>query len=307
MPHPFVIVNTLNFNGKRLLDDCFNSYLQNDYSNYEIVVVDNGSTDGSVEYIKEKFPQVKLICSGSNLGYSAGMNIGLKYAFNERQADYVLVTNNDVRADRRVISELVACTQRHKEAGFVTGKVYYFDQPDVFQTVGKAGHPVLWRKGHIGTRKKDTGQYDIERELEWCDDIFMLVSREAYLQTGGYDTEFRFQAEDFDWQVRIKQCGFRIYYTPHAKIWHKESMTLGRRSPLKAYYDARNPLIVHMKYRSPQQFKPYFYFRLWRNIKLSVIMFLRLRWWYLFKVWQGFFSALRWGLINKKLQWRHFL
>jgi len=140
-----------------------------------------------------------------------------------------------------------------------------------------------------------------------CDDIFWLVSGEMYKITGGYDTEFAFQGEDFDWQVRAKLAGFRIIYTPYAKIWHKESMTIGKTSAFKAYYDARNPLIIHMKYRSPEQFKKVLRKRLTITLKATPKQFVKLRWKHLFKNWQGISSALLWGIRNKKLTLEHLI
>ncbi|MBD3393406.1 MAG: glycosyltransferase, partial [Chitinivibrionales bacterium] len=231
--HPFVVVLTLNWNGKHLLDDCLQSYLANNYPNFEMVMIDNGSSDGSVEYVKERYPKVTVLSNGENLGYSGGFNVGLKYAFKDKNADFALVTNNDVKADKRVIAELVATAKEEPAAGFVTGKVYYFDQPDTLQTVGKREHAIRWNGGHIGAREKDVGQYEQVSERFFMDDIFTLVSRDVYAKIGGYDTTFFLQCEEYDWQARAKAAGFKFYYTPGAKIWHKESMTLGKWSANK--------------------------------------------------------------------------
>ncbi|MBP7508830.1 MAG: glycosyltransferase [Prolixibacteraceae bacterium] len=192
-----VIILILSYNGKSLLGDCITSYLENKYSKFQIVVIDNGSTDGTKEYIESSFPQVKVLRTDINLKYSGGLNFGLKYAFDQQKSDYVLITNNDVVADKYIIQSLVDTAKSDVNAGFVIGKVYFHDKPDTFQTVGKKNDPVLWNGGHIGKGEKDTGQYDQISERDWCDDIFWLVKRELYEKTGGYDTEFAFQGEDF--------------------------------------------------------------------------------------------------------------
>lgn len=305
---PRVIVLILSYNGKELLDDCVPSYLENDYSNFEVVVIDNGSVDGTKEYVERNFPEARLIRIEKNRGYSGGFNVGLDYAFDKEKADYVLITNNDVKADRHVVEELVKTARRDEKIGFVTGKVYYFDQPDVLQTVGKKEDPVTWNGGHIGRNEKDNGQYDKIREIPFCDDIYWLVKKELYLRTGGYDTNFFLQSEDYDWQARAKKEGYKIFYTPYAKIWHKESMTIGKTSPQKAFYDARNPMLVIMKHRSPEFFKRYF----WRHFRKSILLHSlkiavkRLAFYKAFMIWSGFFSGLSWGFRNKKLTWRHF-
>jgi len=307
MKFPEVIVLILSYNGKSLLKESINSYLANFYKNFNVVVIDNGSSDGTKEYIDSNFPKVKVLRTDINLKYSGGYNFGLKYAFDEQKADYVLITNNDVVADKNLISALVETGEKYKDAGFIIGKVYFHEKPDTFQTVGKKYDPVLWNGGHIGHEEKDTGQYDKIEERAWCDDIYWLVKRELYEKTGSYDTEFAFQGEDFDWQVRAKQHGYKIIYTPHAKLWHKESMTIGKASPFKAYYDARNPLIVHMRYRSADEFRRFFHIRLKAILEGSFKQLIRFKFKHVWANVSGVASAIRWGIRNKKLTLRHFV
>lgn len=304
---PELIILILSYNGKHLLKDCINSYLNNDYSNFRVVVIDNGSNDGTCDYVRSNFPNVTLIRADINLKYSGGFNLGLKYSFEEQGVKYVVITNNDVIADKNLISSLVETAENKKDAGFVVGKVYYNEKPDTFQTVGKNYDEVLWNGGHIGKGEKDTGQYDQIAERAWCDDIYWLVKRELYEKSGGYDTEFAFQGEDFDWQVRAKQLGYKIIYTPYAKLWHKESMTIGKTSPFKAFYDARNPLIVHMKYRRPDEFRKYFHIRFKQLMSSSFRQLLKLKIRHVWANFSGLASAIKWGIRNHKLTLRHFI
>lgn len=304
---PKIIVLILSYNGKYLLEEAISSYLANDYPNFRVVVIDNGSTDGTLDFVKEKFPSVKILRTAENLGYSGGLNFGLEYAFNGNNVDYALVTNNDVKADAKVISELVKIAVTDEKIGFVTGKVYYYDSPHTLQTVGKKEDPIRWNGGHIGNREKDEGQYDEISERAFADDIYTLVSRRLYRDTGGYDTIFFLQSEEYDWQVRAKELGYRIVYTPYAKVWHKESMTIGKTSALKAYYDARNPMLVILIHRSPEFFRRYLWFHLRRQIFRSSLVALKQG--NVTKAlakWQGFFSGIGWGFRNKKFSMRHF-
>jgi len=304
---PHVMVLILNYNGRDLLDDSVSSYLENDYPNFEVTVIDNGSSDGSADYVKDKFPAAKVLRSEKNLFYSGGFNFGMKYAFDERKVDFVLITNNDVNVDKHVISAFVEAALEDESRGFVIGKVYYTEKPDTFQTVGKKYDAIMWNGGHIGHLEKDLGQYDEPAELAWCDDIYWLVSRKVYEATGGYDTEFAFQGEDFDWQARAQQKGFKIFYTPQAKLWHKESVTLGRTSAFKAYFDARNPLIVHMKHRSAEQFRKFFHIRFRELLRSCLFLFLHLKLKHLSATVRGVTSAIAWGFRNRKLTFRHFI
>lgn len=299
-----VTVLILSYNGKHLLKDAINSYLENDYSNFIVAVIDNGSTDGTKEWIESKWDNVKVLRTEVNLKYSGGLNFGMKFAFDDEKADYVLITNNDVKADENLIRELVKVAETNENIGFVIGKVYYYDEPDILQTVGKKSHPVMWNGGHIGNREEDKGQHDEITERDWCDDIYWLIKREVWEKTGGYDTEFAFQGEDFDWQVRAKKLGYKIMYTPYAKLWHKESMTIGKTSAFKAYYDARNPIIIHLKHRKKEQFKAYYKIRFKSLLSSTVISFLKLRWGIAFANIRGLSSALIWAVKNKK--WKYF-
>lgn len=298
-----MIVLILSYNGKDLLDESISSYLENDYGNFELVLIDNGSTDESKEYAENKFPSVNVVRTEINLKYSGGFNLGLKYAFEEQKCDYVLVTNNDVKADKELIKELVKVAEMHDKIGFVTGKVYYYDYPNVFQTVGKMEHPILWNGGHIGNNEEDKGQYDEVIERYFADDVFTLVSKRLYDDIGGYDTTFEFQAEEYDWQARAKAKGYRIMFTPYAKLWHKESMTIGKASAFKLYYDAKNPFIVIMKHKSPEFIKKYFWYHLRKNVLItSLVNIKRLNLGVVWAVWKGFFSAVFWGVKNKKIR-----
>jgi GT2 family glycosyltransferase len=303
---PKVIVLILSYNGKHLLDDSISSYLKNDYSNYDVCVIDNGSNDNTKEYVNEKFSEVHLLRLEKNQMYSGGFNAGLDYAFKKQNADYVLITNNDVIADEKVISELVKTAETKSEIGFVTGKVYYYDKPNTLQTVGKKEHPLLWNGGHIGNGETDNGQYDDVTERYFTDDIYMLVKKTLYDEVGGYDTLFQFQSEEFDWQARAKESGFKIYYTPFAKIWHKDSMTIGKVSAFKAYYDARNPMLVILKHKPVDFFRKYFWwqFRI-GTVRTSLIYLKQFKIGISLKTWQGFFSGLIWGIKNKKLTFKH--
>lgn len=309
MTKPKVIVLILSFNGKHLLEESVSSYLANDYDNFEVWIIDNGSSDKTKDYIENKFPLAKVIRIENNKGYSGGFNIGLSYAFNQQKADYVLITNNDVKADNRVVSSLIEIAETDNMIGFVTGKVYYFDKPNTLQTIGKKEHPVLWNGGHIGGGEIDTGQYEKIIELAFADDIYTLVSKNMYDATGGYDTTFFLQSEEFDWQARAKILGYKIFYTPHAKIWHKESMTIGKTSALKEYYNVRNPMLVILKHKSPEFFKTYF----WQYFKNSVVIHSikevvkRGNFYKSYKIWQGFFSGVIWGFKHKKFTFKHFI
>lgn len=306
MNTPKVIVLILSFNGKYLLEDALNSYLKNDYANYQILVIDNGSSDGTVDYVNENYKNVLVRRIEKNRGYSGGFNFGLNIAFNEMDADYALITNNDVVADKDIISELVKVAITDAKIGFTTGKVYFNEKKDTLQTVGMSYDPVRLNGGHIGNAEIDKGQYDKVTERYFADDVFTMVNKNLYTEIGGYDPEFVLQAEQFDWQMRAKQKGYKIMFTPHAKLWHKESMTIGKHSPTKLFFDARNPMIVLMKYVDAKKFKEYFWLHLKKDtLRASLVNVKHFDFRIALNIWLGFFSGIKWGIKNKKLTMKH--
>lgn len=305
---PRVFVLILNWNGKNLTMECVDSVLKSDYPDFKVVVIDNGSTDGSVSILRQRFgDKVYMLQNRENLGYSGGFNTGLDFAFKTKRADYCLVMNNDAVIDPRSISELVAVARTSENIGFVTGKVYFQGKPDTLQTVGKNEDPIRWNGEHIGYGEVDRGQYDVIAERVFADDIYTLVSRKLYQDTGGYSTLFFLQGEEYDWQARAKEKGYKIMYTPHARLWHKVSMTLGKSSPKKAYYDARNPMLVVLLHRSPNFFRRYFWHHTGQIIITALRSIRHLRMDNARMTIRGYLSGVAWGLKNRKLTAHNFL
>jgi len=307
--YPLVCVLVLNWNRRQITCDCIESLLKSTYPNFRVVVIDNGSTDNSVSAFRARFgDRIKIIENKTNVGYARGFNAGLKYGFGQTPAEFCLVMNNDTIIDSRSISELVKVAGIDGKIGFTTGKVFYYDSPSTLQTVGKYEHPIRWNGDHIGNREEDRGQYDKVIELHFADDIFTLVSKALYEDVGGYDPMFFLQGEEYDWQARAKKKGYRIMYTPFAKLWHRESMTIGRNSALKAYYDARNPMLVILLHQSAGFFRKYVRYHLCRDIFRSSLVSLKQgNMTKAIAKWQGFLSGIRWGIKNRKITLRHFV
>ncbi|MDZ7336927.1 MAG: glycosyltransferase family 2 protein [candidate division KSB1 bacterium] len=299
---PKVFVITLNWNGRQWLEDCLTSVLALDYPNFEVVMVDNGSTDDSVAFVRQRFPSVHVVENGSNLGYARGFNAGLEYAA-ERGTDYFLIMNNDTVIDQGALAALVETAQAYSKAGFVTGKVYFYDQPDTLQTVGKKEDPIVWNGDHIGWLEKDVGQYETVTERAFLDDVMTLVDRRLYDEIGGYDPQFFLQAEEFDWQARAKQRGWKFYYTPKAKIWHRVSMSMGGAgSPIGRYFDTRSRMVVMARYLGLLRFLRYYFHTLFQ-VTNSLLRGLMQMDWNKIKprlaMWLGFWAGTLW-LIHRR-------
>ena len=191
--YPLVVILILSYNGKELLLESIPSYIANDYPNFKVVIIDNGSQIPLELSIGHRFEEVEILRIEENKGYSGGFNVGIDYAVNVKKADYLLISNDDVVADHKLVSSLIEVTEKNRKVGFVTGKVYYHEsnkKTNIIQTVGKYSNKYSIIGGHIGFNELDTGQYDETVERDFVDDVFTLVSKSVVNQVGGYDENF---------------------------------------------------------------------------------------------------------------------
>ena len=296
---PHVIVLILTYNGKHLLEDSLSSYMENNYSNFHIVVIDNGSIDGTKAYVEDNYPEVSLIRLENNRGYSGGFNFGLEHAINNLNADYVLVTNDDVVADSNLVSELVKVAETDSDIGFVTGKVYFSDvngNKNILQTVGKKSDSISIVGDHIGGKEEDEGQYDRIEERDFIDDVFTLVRREVIEETKGYDLNFFLQYEEADWQLRSRHLGYKIYFTPYAKLWHKVGMsTGGSESPLRHFNSKRNQILLVERHGSDTQRLVFLLRRIFYSLPIWLVRYtVRVRPDLIIATFAGTISGLLW-------------
>ena len=255
---PKVFAITLNWNGKADTVECIASLKKSDYPNIEIIIVDNGSTDGSVSAIRTEFPDIIIVENQRNLGYAKGFNRGIEHAY-ERAADYFLILNNDTSIDPAAITELVKIAERDENIGFVTGKVFWYTHRDVFQTIGRFDEPSLLIGDHVGSGEVDRGQYDDIQDFNFVDDVFLLVRKKVFEVVGGYDPVFFLYYEETDWCARTRRAGFRIVYTPQAKIWHKGQIGKSEKllSPKRTFYLSRYEVPFMRRNASRPQWRAY--------------------------------------------------
>jgi len=240
---PQVTIIVLNWNGLDDTLDCLESLGQLDYQGYEVVVVDNGSVDGSVPVIRERFPGVTIVENGENLGYAGGNNVGLRYAMAQR-ADYALLLNNDTVVDPAFLRILVDTMEAEPAVGIAGPTIYYHQHPDV---IWSAGGSIDWRRGStrmVGLDEQDVGQFGKKpREVDFITGCALLARMKAVEEASELDERFFMYYEETEWCVRIARAGYRIIHVPQAKIWHKISPGEQADSPLIHYYMTRNRLL----------------------------------------------------------------
>ena len=223
----------------RMTRECLTSVLALDPPADRVLLVDNGSTDGTAEAVRAEFPGVLVHRLEKNLYFAGGVNEGLRRALGEG-ARSILLLNNDVVLDRGALEILIRALEADPRRAAVSPKIYYFDAPDVIWFAGGlVGGPGLIR--HRGVNVKDEKLRDAPRAIDYVSGAAALLSRDALESVGLLDPDYVIYVEDVDWSARAREAGRTLWYEPAAKGWHHVSATSGGGlTPLKAYYRLRS-------------------------------------------------------------------
>lgn len=272
---PAVFIILLNWNNRKDTMNCIDSINRLDYPNFKVVVVDNGSIDGSPEIIKKKFPMVHLIRNKENLGFSIGNNVGIRYAL-RRDAKYVFVLNNDTILDKNCLRELVKVAESDLKIGIVGPKIYIFDGSQ--NRIWFAGGKTNWWKGeakHIGFNEEDEGQYDVVKEVDFITGCALLIKRKVIKEIGLFDPFYSpIYFEDADWCSRARRDGYKIVYVPKAKLWHKKDISIRKHSHGVVYLVTRNRLLFMRKNAEKIHLPMFLIYFFIRFFVLKIIYFL---------------------------------
>jgi GT2 family glycosyltransferase len=244
-PHVAVIV--LTWNGQRHTMACLRSLATMSVTPTQVIVVDNGSTDGTPMAVRLQFPGVTVLENGENLGFAAANNRGICHAL-AHGADYIWLLNNDTVVAPDCLSALLAVAESDPKIGMVGPKIYYYDKPDRLQSAGGwiSWHP--FGTHLIGEGEADQGQYDQIREVDFASGCAWMVKRQAIEAIGLLDPDFFAYYEDPDWGMRMRRAGFRVVYVPQAQVWHKGCVSSNSNLPLREYYNHRNKLLFVRKH-----------------------------------------------------------
>lgn len=244
-----VVTVILNWNGWRDTLACVRSCQRLVNVDNELIVIDNGSTDGSVERLQAEIPGLRIIETGANLGYAGGNNVGVRLAIDEG-AEFVWLLNNDTTVDPRALDELIAVMRSNPRAGIVGSKIFYADRPEVLWFAGGYCRPDYGWAMHRGQDEVDTGQYDQIGPAEFITGCSLLVRRATVADIGVLDDGYFLYWEDVDWCVAAASAGWEIIYAFGSRVWHKVGGSgTGGIDLLQVRYDTRNRIRFHRRHR----------------------------------------------------------
>jgi len=284
----------LNWNGYELTKDCLNSLSRLDYQNYKVIVVDNGSTDGSYKKLVSEFPAIEFLAIEANLGFADGNNAAILHTREKYNPQLFLLLNNDTTVEPTFLRKMVDTFSSNPNAGILGNKIYYYEDPQRIWFAGGQFNKFLGDGIHLGIDQLDIGQFNDQKKIDFVTGCCMMISKDVINKIGLLDSSFFAYCEDLDYSLRASKAGYVITYVPDAIIYHKVSSSFktkdkkqfGARSNLAYYLNVRNRLFIYRKHK--ERIKPLYFFI--HQVK------------YVSRYLIGFFITLQFGKVKSVLQ-----
>jgi hypothetical protein len=302
MDLPKCSVIVLNWNGKEHLDECFSSVLACNYpqEKLEVIMVDNASTDGSVEFVKANFPAVRVLALDKNYGFSVGNNRGVEIS----TGDYVLILNNDLKVDKDWLVELMKVMLADESIAVCGSKVMDYRNPKMIQYAG-AYLDITGAPYHVGSGETDRGQYDQVKEVFYALDCSALYRRSAISKLKYfYDPTFFFNCEETDLCWRLKYLGYKVLYVPKSVVFHKGGASSSKAATLMTYYLYRNKIWMFKKNLRPPLRQILLSLVMARTFAVILYRMLLGQWKFGFKVLKHAFDKVEPGVDMSKISFR---
>jgi GT2 family glycosyltransferase len=247
---PRVTFVILNWDQADMTLDCLRSLRTLDYPNFDVILVDNASSDDSVIRIRQAYPDCEIIENQENLGYSEGNNVGIRRAL-EKCSEFIFLLNNDTYVHQKMLSRLVSVAKQDPTAGITGPTMFYADPPNLLWG-GK--NWVDWRKPRVVREQMgeivDIDSLETQPPLDviYIDSCAILIRSQLFKDIGLMDNRYFINFDDIDLCLRARNSGYKIIYTPSAFMWHRVSAAMGVGSPANTYYMTRNALIFFARH-----------------------------------------------------------
>lgn len=240
--NPLVSVIVLNFNGKQFLDECITSLKAQTFQDFELLMVDNASKDGSATHLREHYEgQFKIIVNAENLGFAEGNNVAIRQA----KGQLIVFLNNDTRVEPEWLEALVRAAEAHPEAGMFASQIRSYAEPETLDTIGIIIYPDGMSRG-LG-RLEPADRYAEAREVFAPSGCSAMYRKQVLDEIGTFDGDFFAYCEDMDLGMRARLAGWSCRYVPTSRVYHHYSGTAGKYSTFKAFLVERNHLWLLIK------------------------------------------------------------
>ena len=246
---PKISIVILNWNGRKYLEQFLPSVLASDYSNYEVIVADNGSSDESVSFLESTFPRIRIIRLEKNFGFAKGYNEALK----QIESDYYFILNSDVELLPGSLKPLADLLESDKAIAACQPKLLTYHNKKLFEYAGGAGgwldkYGYPFAKGRIfDVFEEDHGQYNTTEPIFWASGAALFIRSSVFHEVKGFDEFFFAHQEEIDLCWRIQLAGYKIYACPSSVVYHVGGGTLPKGNSLKVYLNFRNNMIMLSK------------------------------------------------------------
>ena len=293
---PKVSIISVNYNQAAVTVELLESIKQLSFKDLEVIVVDNASKEDPTAALLATYPTVKLIKSADNLGFAGGNNLGIDAS----TGDYLFFINNDAEIVEGTIEQLLALFHRVPNLGVVSPKLCYYTPEASIDTIQYAGSTEVsnftGRNRTLGELEEDNGQYVVAKPTAYAHGAAMMIPRAAMEKVGKMPEEFFLYYEELDWCAQFRRAGYEIYIEPNALVYHKESLSVGKMSPLKTYYVNRNRIYFMRRNKSRLEFLTFSIYLFFVALPKHVLSFIVKREWQHLNV---LLKAVRWNYSNE--------
>jgi len=291
---PKLSIITVNYNQAAVTLELLASIERQSFQDLEVIVVDNASRENPFPLLEAVYPNIITIRSEKNLGFAGGNNLGIE----KSTGDYLFFVNNDAEIIEGTLEKLLSCFDRFPNLGIVSPMLYYYQPKEPEKLIQYAGttpvHPITGRNRTIGQYEIDRGQYNQTQPTAHAHGAAMMIKREILEQVGMMSEKFFLYYEELDWCEQIRRATYDIYIEPNAKVYHKESVSVGKQSDLQVYYTNRNRIFFMRRNKKHWEFGLF-------TIYLFLIMLPKHSLTYLFK---GQFKKVK--VLWRAVAWNYF-